>query len=78
MSYNVHNFQTGQIIEAAPVNEMDNQIQQNENSIQDIHDKRGAANGFASLNSERKVPANQIQLTFTDDDSGNVAVDFGT
>ena len=78
MSYQVHNFQTGQIIEAAPVNQMDNQIQTNETEITNIKNKRGAANGYASLNEQSKVPASQIQLNFTDDDSGNVSVDFGT
>lgn len=33
MSYQVHNFQTGEVIEAAPVNEMDLQIQQNEQEL---------------------------------------------
>ena len=33
MSYNVHNFKTGETIEAGPVNEMDQQIQTNESNI---------------------------------------------
>ena len=33
MSYEVHNFRNGQVIEAPPVNEMDLQIQKNEESI---------------------------------------------
>lgn len=33
MSYNVHNFRTGETIEAGPVNEMDQQIQTNESNI---------------------------------------------
>lgn len=33
MSYQVHNFQTGDVIEAAPINEMDAQIQLNEQNI---------------------------------------------
>lgn len=39
MSYQVHNFQTGEVIEAAPVNEMDAQIQQNEQDISGKADK---------------------------------------
>lgn len=77
VAYNVHNFQTGQIIEAAPINEMDNQIKKNSEDIQDINDRRGVANGFASLNAQGQVPASQIQIKFTDDNAGNVSVDFG-
>lgn len=33
MSYRTHNFQTGQTIEAPPINEMDDQIRQNEQDI---------------------------------------------
>lgn len=35
-NYTVHNFQTGEIIEAAPVNEMDAQIKQNADDIDDL------------------------------------------
>ena len=38
MSYQVHNFQTGETIEAPPINEMDAQIRINENDIQDVKD----------------------------------------
>ena len=80
MSYQVHNFQTGEIIEAAPVNEMDQQILQN---IQDIgnkldSEKVGAANGAASLDEHGKVPSSQLPQTVevTDDNNGNVTLSF--
>lgn len=38
MSYQVHNFQTGETIEAPPINEMDAQIRINEDDIQDVKD----------------------------------------
>ena len=33
MSYSLHNFQNGEIIEAPPINEMDAQIKTNEENI---------------------------------------------
>ena len=68
MSYQVHNFRTGDVIEAAPVNEMDAQIQLNEQnigtkvSISDV----GVANGIAELDSSGKVPASQLP-SYVDD-----------
>ena len=59
MSYNVHNFQTGQVIEAAPINEMDQQIKNNADMKLDA-DKVGAADGVASLDSNGKVPESQL------------------
>lgn len=57
MSYQVHNFQTGEIIEAAPVNEMDQQIQTNERNISGKADKVSSATegNFASLDSEGNI-----------------------
>lgn len=78
VSYQVHNFQTGEIIEAPPINEMDRQIQVNSEAVEEINDSKGQANGFASLNGQGKVPANQIQISITDDNAGNVTVNFGT
>lgn len=62
MAYNVHNFVTGQIIEATPVNEMDEQIKKNETDIGNKLDKNkvGMANGVASLDNSGKVPLPQL------------------
>ena len=78
MSYQVHNFQTGDIIEAAPVNEMDQQILQNVQNIETKMDanKRGAANGVASLDANGKVPSAQMPITVTDDNNGNVTMNI--
>ena len=78
MSYQVHNFQTGDIIEAAPVNEMDQQILQNVQNIETKMDanKRGAANGVASLDENGKVPSAQMPITVTDDNNGNVTMNI--
>lgn len=53
MSYQVHNFQTGDVIEAAPINEMDQQIQLNEQNIGGKADKVASATSgnFAALDS---------------------------
>lgn len=64
MSYSVHNFRTGDVIEAGPINEMDAQIQRNE---QDVGGKinsneKGQMNGVASLDSNAKVPASQLPV----------------
>lgn len=59
MSYNVHNFVNGQIIQAEPINEMDLQIQVNESDIGDIAEqlesKADLVNG--------KVPQSQLPET---------------
>ena len=39
MSYNVHNFRTGETIEAPPINEMDEQIRSNEEAIASLAEK---------------------------------------
>ena len=76
MSYNVHNFRTGDTIEAPPINEMDAQILQN---TQDIAGKinsmeKGAMNGVASLDANAKVPSSQLPISVTDDKNGNVTL----
>ena len=76
MSYNVHNFRTGDVIEAQPVNEMDAQIAQN---VSDIAGKvnsseKGQMNGVATLDSNAKVPRSQLPITVTDDNNGNVTL----
>lgn len=75
MSYNVHNFQNGEIIEAAPVNEMDYQIKKNSDEKLDAT-AVGAANGVASLDGTGKVPSSQLPLSVTDDNNGNVTMLF--
>lgn len=73
MSYHVHNFKTGEIIEAAPVNEMDDQIQKNEQDISGKldSDKVGVAGGVASLDNSGKVPSDQLPQTISVEDDGN-------
>lgn len=85
MSYQVHNFQTGEIIEAAPVNEMDAQIQKNE---RDINTNISAA--LAMLSDTRPVIADQTYnegdvficngqlVRMTSTISAGTAVDTGT
>ena len=73
MSYAVHNFRTGDVIEAAPINEMDAQILYNSNNKIEASEK-GTANGIAELDSNGKVPASQLRLSVTDDDNGNVTL----
>ena len=77
MSYHVHHFQTGDIIEADPVNEMDAQIKKNSDEKLDTS-KVGVANGAASLDNNGKVPSSQLPQTVevTDDDNGNVTLSF--
>ena len=75
MSYNVHNFQNGEIIEAAPVNEMDYQIKKNSDEKLDAS-AVGTANGVASLDGTGKVPSSQLPLSVTDDNNGNVTMTF--
>lgn len=75
MSYNVHNFQNGEIIEAAPVNEMDYQIKKNSDEKLDAS-VVGTANGVASLDGTGKVPSSQLPLSVTDDNNGNVTMLF--
>lgn len=75
MSYNVHNFQNGEIIEAAPVNEMDYQIKKNSDEKLDAS-VVGTANGVASLDGTGKVPSSQLPLSVTDDNNGNVTMTF--
>ena len=62
MSYQVHNFQTGEIIEAAPINEMDAQIRLNEQNIELKlnSSQKGAANGVAELDENGHVPLSQL------------------
>ena len=67
MSYNVHNFRTGDTIEAPPINEMDAQILQN---YQDIAGKintseKGSMGGVASLDANAKVPTSQLPVATT-------------
>lgn len=79
MSYNVHNFQTGEVIEAQPINEMDAQILANEQALgQRVQtSEKGAANGVASLDGSGKVPKAQLpQISVTDDSNGNVTFTF--
>lgn len=66
MSYQVHNFQTWEIIEAAPMNEMDQQIRQNESDISSIINAKGAASGFAELDENGKIPSSQLP-SYVDD-----------
>ena len=75
MSYNVHNFQNGEIIEAAPVNAMDYQIKKNSDEKLDAS-VVGTANGVASLDGTGKVPSSQLPLSVTDDNNGNVTMTF--
>ena len=80
MSYNVHNFQTGEIIEAQPINEMDAQILANINAIaaKISSSEKGVANGVASLDANGKVPSAQLpqNISVTDDSNGNVTFTF--
>lgn len=80
MAYNVHNFVTGQIIEATPVNEMDEQIKKNETDIEDKLDKNkvGVANGVASLDNSGKVPVGQLptNVSVSDDSDGSVTFNY--
>lgn len=59
MSYQVHNFKTGEIIEAPPINEMDAQILYNSEHKCDVSEK-GTANGIATLDSNGKVQLGQM------------------
>lgn len=81
MSYQVHNFQTGDVIEAFPVNEMDAQIQLNETNIAQKIDisKKGTANGVAELDTNGKVPVAQLpsNVSMSDDNNGTVTVVYG-
>jgi hypothetical protein len=78
MSYEVHNFRTGDIIEAQPVNEMDAQIAQNAQDIASKIDSstKGVANGVAELDGAGKVPRAQLPIAVTDDNNGNVTLNF--
>lgn len=80
MAYQTHNFQTGEIIEPAPVNEMDEQIQLNETNINKKLDsnKVGVAGGVASLDGNGKVPEGQLPQTISveDDNNGNVTLNL--
>lgn len=77
MSYQVHNFQTGEIIEAAPVNEMDYQIKKNSDEKLDTS-VVGAANGVASLDGTGKVPVGQLptNVSVSDDSDGSVTFNY--
>jgi hypothetical protein len=76
MSYDLHNFKTGEVIEAWPVNEMDAQIKYNaENKVETS--AVGAANGVASLDPQGKIPKAQIPISVTDDSNGNVTMTIG-
>ena len=68
MSYQVHNFVTGDVIEAAPINEMDQQILINETNIAGklSVSEKGAANGIAELDSSGKVKSAQLP-SYVDD-----------
>ena len=76
MSYQVHNFQTGDVIEAFPVNEMDAQILENSQQValKINASEKGVINGVASLDGNGKVPSAQIPITVTDDNNGNVTL----
>ena len=76
MSYVVHNFQTGEVIEAQPINEMDAQIMANAQAVEQRipSSAKGAANGVASLDASGKVPSAQIPVAVTDDNNGNVTL----
>ena len=78
MSYEVHNFRTGDIIEAQPVNEMDAQIAQNTQDIAGKIDSstKGVANGVAGLDDAGKVPRTQLPISVTDDNNGNVTLSY--
>lgn len=78
MSYEVHNFRTGDIIEAQPVNEMDAQIAQNTQDIAGKIDSstKGVANGVAELDGAGKVPRAQLPISVTDDNNGNVTLSY--
>lgn len=78
MSYEVHNFRTGDIIEAQPVNEMDAQIAQNAQDIAGKIDSsaKGVANGVAGLDGDGKVPRAQLPISVTDDNNGNVTLSY--
>lgn len=67
MAYHVHNFQNGEVIEAAPINEMDAQIAENEDEISHKIDMnlKGAANGVASLDADTHVPKSQLDIAST-------------
>ena len=76
MSYDLHNFKTGDVIEAQPVNEMDAQIKYNaDNKVETS--AVGAANGVASLDPQGKIPKAQIPISVTDDSNGNVTMTIG-
>jgi hypothetical protein len=42
--YNTHNYQSGQVLTAGALNEMDNQIQANEQAVQGINDTLNGIN----------------------------------
>ena len=76
MSYNLHNFRTGDVIEALPINEMDAQIKYNaDNKVE--QSAVGAAGGVASLDTQGKIPKAQIPVSVTDDNNGNVTMTIG-
>ena len=79
MSYTVHNFRTGAVIEAQPANEMDLQIAQNVNDIAGKinSSEKGQMNGVATLDGNAKIPKAQLPIQVSDDSDGNVTLAIG-
>ena len=74
MSYQVHNFQTGEIIEAFPVNEMDAQIQLNETNInQKLNHNQGASNvgKFMVVDTDGELVPGEVDLSMKADKPSN-------
>ena len=59
MSYVLHNFVNGQVIEAEPINEMDQQIQTNETNIGLKLDKSDVYNGLDQTSAGKALDARQ-------------------
>ena len=68
MSYNVHNFRTGETIEAGPFNEMDQQIQTNESNIADKANSNNPVKSggvYSALADEIVFITDSAPVTFT-------------
>ena len=59
MSYTLHNFVNGEVIDAGPINEMDQQIQTNETNIGNKFDKANVYNGLDKTVSGYALDARQ-------------------
>ena len=72
MSYNVHNFRTGETIEAGPVNEMDQQIQTNESNIADkANSNNPVFTGSISMDRYGNAGSGSVSVGSGNEASGN-------